>query len=369
MLGIGTGLMLEKNPKLIEFLVRDEFTDTRAAGAVNGTPATPGPGTRVVADTGGVVTVGGGNLVVAGDAGNAGGDPSLWLDDITHAVGVGFFIKVQGAPGAAGDLYWGLDSNQAGWIGGHPYFQFLTVGRTDARVPGSVRLGAFDVATARIHGVVMRSKGGFMFIEDGSDYLLVWVHFEGVGATVHPAAQSTDTTEDMSVDWIRAAQMGAPWNTDYGIATARLAGARTAGDTFVHEADCLIEFECTTISSVGRIRVHFRIQDSDNYWYVGMTAAGDLRLYEVVAASETNRMNAVGVISGGERIVIRAVDEEIKLYYDDTLAGTYSSAANFKTETDGELNDEATDGSISEIISWPRVLSGAALREIQRYTG
>ena len=37
----------------ITWLLRDEFTDTRAAGAVNGTPATPGPGTRTVVDTDG----------------------------------------------------------------------------------------------------------------------------------------------------------------------------------------------------------------------------------------------------------------------------------------------------------------------------
>jgi len=46
--------------------LRDEFTDTRAAGSVDGTPATPGPGDRVVADTGSNISVGSGVLDFAG---------------------------------------------------------------------------------------------------------------------------------------------------------------------------------------------------------------------------------------------------------------------------------------------------------------
>lgn len=34
----------------VTYLIRDEFTDTRAAGAVDGTAATPGPGVRNGAD-------------------------------------------------------------------------------------------------------------------------------------------------------------------------------------------------------------------------------------------------------------------------------------------------------------------------------
>ena len=45
-------LMHPKRSGLV-YDLRDDFTDTLAAGSVNGTPATPGPGTRAVTDTDG----------------------------------------------------------------------------------------------------------------------------------------------------------------------------------------------------------------------------------------------------------------------------------------------------------------------------
>jgi len=61
----------------IRWLLRDEFTDTRSAGNVNGTPATPGPGTRTVVDANSKLTVGAGVLNFA-TGGTGAGDPSLW---------------------------------------------------------------------------------------------------------------------------------------------------------------------------------------------------------------------------------------------------------------------------------------------------
>ena len=46
---LGSGLLTASGwPKASDWLIRDEFTDTVAAGSVNGTAAQPGPGTRAV---------------------------------------------------------------------------------------------------------------------------------------------------------------------------------------------------------------------------------------------------------------------------------------------------------------------------------
>ena len=63
---------------LISYLLRDEFTTTRAAGAVNGTAAEPGPGTRVVVDAGSDLSIAGSQLVFSGGTGSY-GDPGYWL--------------------------------------------------------------------------------------------------------------------------------------------------------------------------------------------------------------------------------------------------------------------------------------------------
>lgn len=52
------GLLLAMRRGGKPYLLRDEFTDTLAAGSVDGTPAVPGPGTRSVTDTGNNISVG-----------------------------------------------------------------------------------------------------------------------------------------------------------------------------------------------------------------------------------------------------------------------------------------------------------------------
>ena len=165
--------------------------------------------------------------------------------------------------------------------------------------------------------------------------------------------------------FIRLSLLGPPWDTDYGIATDRLAGARTAGDTFEHEADCLIEAEIDTIPSSDQIELRFRIQDANNYWRVTIDSSGNIDLDEVVSGSPTQRGTSAGVISNSDRIVIIADDETIKVYEANNLRITYTSAANFKTATSGELETEGTGGAVSDIVSWPRALSGAALAALE----
>jgi acyl-CoA thioesterase I len=79
-----------------EYLFRDLFTTDRAAGAVNGTAAEPGTGTRNVTDTGNQLSISGGVLRVVGIA-PANADPRLLSSKtITRAAGrrVSQLIKV-----------------------------------------------------------------------------------------------------------------------------------------------------------------------------------------------------------------------------------------------------------------------------------
>jgi hypothetical protein len=98
--------------KPITWLIRDDFTDTRAAGSVGGTDATPGPGTRNVIDTLNAFSVGGGYLQQNG-TGNLNGDPGLWYDEtIARAAGrlaVGRYTET-----AASQCDMGFDTNIGG---------------------------------------------------------------------------------------------------------------------------------------------------------------------------------------------------------------------------------------------------------------
>jgi len=137
------------------------------------------------------------------------------------------------------------------------------------------------------------------------------------------------------------------------VATDEKAGSVAAGTTFNHTADCAIEFVINTIPSSNSINLNVRIQDSSNYWTIRNYSNGKLILWEVVAGGFTQRASKSSAVSGGERIVVIANDEIISVYYDGALAFSYSSAANFKTETNGELEALGIGGTVSDIISWP----------------
>jgi len=158
-----------------------------------------------------------------------------------------------------------------------------------------------------------------------------------------------------------------PWNNDYGIVTQRLSGARLAGDAFTHEANALIEFVVATVPSAGQIELRFRIQDATNYWQVTVDSAGNLDLDEVVAGVVTQRGTSAAVIVNGDRIVIQMHGTNVKIFEANTIRINYAAATNFQTKTDGELETES-DGAVTDIISWPRTISGAAAATLDRYS-
>jgi hypothetical protein len=360
----------------ITYLLRDEFTTDRAAGAVNGTAAEPGPGTRTVVDSGGNMSIASGQIQVAAAVG--GGDPGLVYADVpvaraagvaliasidhtNHRVAVGF--NTDTTPTATGE-YSAVYSDYAG---GPPA---LYAG--GAYVPGG-SLGTTTVGKTYLVSLVLRSTGVYALIKSTEDALypewtLLWVANEGNAATLYAFWGVRALALD-PMQFVRVAQLAAPWNaSDTGIATQVLAGARSAGDTFTHEANALIEFTVGAVSASQSIYLDFRKQDDNNKWSIQVNQLGNLNLLEVVGGTATGRGNAAGVIAAGDRIVVVAEGQTIKVYEANTLRITYTSATNFQTQTSGELDARPADAAVSDIISWPRVLSGTALTELERYT-
>jgi hypothetical protein len=346
------------------YLIRDEFSDARAAGSVDGTPATPGPGTRAVTDTDGDGVSVGSGIVTLENANSTAGDPGFWLDGIARAAGVAMFTKVTLTSGS-GTAFIAMDGDQAGFPDQRIRF---SAGNITVTSNSSCIVGAVANGTANIYGIVLRETGLFYLLQPAGseEWLVLYVEDSENVATNYP--NLSIYSRELTADYVRAAQLKGAWTSDYGIATQRLAGARSPGDTFTHEADCLIEFTVATLPSAGQIEMRFRIQDASNYWQVTVDSSGNLDLDEVVAGSPTQRGTDAGHVAGGERVVIIADDEDISVFEANTRRITYGSAANFKTETDGELETEGTGGAVSDIVAYPRVLSGAALSQVEKYT-
>jgi len=350
---------LRASGRTLNFLLRDEFSEIKSAPLTSPRICRPGPGNLTIEDTGNKLALTGGEIVYSGHTGVD--DPNIASGALTRAAGLMFACNLSGGADFSVNGV-GFDSSQSGYVSSAGMRS--SGGDVDANDTVVIADVIANPTPPSKWIVILRSAGMFAII----DSTLAWVGKNDSTSTVYARISNRANATDMKYSWLRVAQLGSPWDTDYGIATQRLAGARSPGETFTHEADCLIEFEMTTLPSAGQAKVNFRIQDSSNYWQIKIEPAGDLKLIEVVATTGFNRGLDAAVLSGGERIVVKCFDEEIKVYYDSTLSITYSTAPNFKTQTNGELDTEGTNGSISDIVSWPRTLSGKAKDEIDKYT-
>lgn len=352
------------------YLLKDLFTTAESAPLTSPRTCEPGPGTLTIVDTGNTLDISAGkvvpNAVVIGN-----GDPSIrTTDSLIRSTGAGIIFKgarnyqsVGGATTNSIYLGYGVDNT--------PVFTDMSgMGITTNEVlgvsTGNIKSSSYTVLNnIEFDGfVILRSSG---FISVANDTVL-WIDNSQATDPVYPCILGTVAGRaPFGFDDLKIAQLPAPWDTDNGIATQVLSGARSAGDTFTHEADCLIEAEIATIPSGGQIEIRFRVQDASNYWQVTVDSTGALDLDEVVSGIPTQRGTSAGVVANSDRLVIICDDETIIVYEAGTQRIKYTSAANFKTATSGELETEGPGGAVTDIISWPRTLSGSALSVLEVY--
>lgn len=357
------------------YLLRDEFTTDDAAPLASPRTCEPGPGTLTAVQTDGQLSISSGALAFPAQTTANFGDLGFTTGGLARAIGRALSVNARYStvPGA------GQYSHMLMWANtvpvtaaGHRSHWMLVTGGSPTIWLGDasdVLTGqAIAVNTTYQLGIVMRSAGAWFLAKGGSlaEWTLLWASVTANTATVYPAFQNRHGVG--TLDSLRAFDLAAPWATDYGIATQQLAGARAPGDTFTHEANALIEFTVGTVPAALQIELRFRVQDATNYWQVTVDSTGALDLDEVVAGVVTQRGTAAGVVANGDRIVIVADGTTIRVYEANTIRITYAAAANFQTETDGELETEGTGGAVTDIVSWPRTLSSAALTELEKYT-
>ena len=164
--------------------------------------------------------------------------------------------------------------------------------------------------------------------------------------------------------------------TEYAVSDAGMAAAIAAaasGDTiwippvnlsndYIVPAGVTVKGQ--SISDVvfaGQIELEFRRQDADNKWRVTIDSSGDIGLDEVVSATPTQHDTSAGVVSNGEVVTVITSGTTIKVYEQNVLRITYSSASNFQTETAGELKTLGTGGAVTNNRTFPYTLSGLAL--------
>lgn len=331
-----------------------------------------GVGFLDIVENDGALDVTGGNLVVSNQTTAAWGDLGVCFGgSFTRAAGLAFVARATIGGGA--DVRWGSSQNPATATllpaNANPdetnsfYFDDGDLKYADSNIGGpsmgTVPTGTYSIA--QVH----RTAGDFMLIkgEAYTDWTLLWI---GNAWTNDPIYHAAWTLEASTWHTMRAVNLPAPWDTDYGIATDRKASTPAAGTTFVHEADFILEWTQTTVPSADTTDVLIRVQDATNYWIVRVNSSGDLSLQEVVGGSPTQRANSAGTIANGERIVVNAVGNTITAWGNNVQLWTYASASNFATKTAGEVDALGTAGVVTNLVTYPRTLSGDANTVLNR---
>lgn len=359
-------------------LLRDEFL-TDAAAPMGTSPITrnaePGPGSVVLRQQDGVsewhIVDGVVGLTAPSTAGTL---PTLTAaTGFTRAPGLAFRHRTAQVPnGTSGAV---TASPLSGWSSvntsaslssttGHWWYNALSSFMVNDSTP-SITLyeilapssGVFYTSTH-----ILRSAGSFTIVGDR----LLMPMMNGTAVTMYPIIGMPDhNRHTFRTDYVRVAQLGGPWASDYGIATTRLAGACSVGNTFAHEPNAMwIDFVLTTLPSSGNIEIEFRRTDANNKWMLQVTSAGTFNLIEVVSGTPTTRINIASNANGDRLLcVMDGANARLGRYRVGACVNSavYASVSTFMTQTSGTVSSLGTDGAISDLIAWPRVLSGEAL--------
>ena len=186
-------------PTAIAYLLNDQFTTARAAGAVNGTYAEPTGGVRTVVDTSNRLSISSGVLNGATGTSYAG----LWYPSMTRTAGRIFTGTV--ARTGYNYNYFGFDTNTSG----SPAANALYFYSNTFRPYDSDSLGA-DIGTIAVSGtytpaIVLRSTGAYYFVKGGAftNWTLLWSSTTNNSGPLYPMVSLSDNSTLANHDNIR----------------------------------------------------------------------------------------------------------------------------------------------------------------------
>lgn len=347
---------------LPEILFRDDFLTDEAAPLTSPRAAEPGPGEWNVVDVAGKIIIANGEIV------NTGALQSSLIG--TNALG-----RVNGrAAVISASRYAAQDAS----IFGEVYAGFLEASAWVARSTRAGVSGSWGSVTSvfttsissgieYLYAVVARSSGEFYLRKrPGEEWELGWVSV-GTSGTLRPyilRAASTPEPFDARIQTYRCADLFGPWLDDFGIATDRIAGSASASATFAHKANCLVEWTQTTRPSADYTDIYVRHVDDDNTLVVSVASDGTMELFEISSGNWSSLgTSSAGAVTNGNRCVVICVDDTVWVYSNNTRRITATSSLN-QSATSGKLAALGTSGAVSDIVSWPRTLSGKAKQQL-----
>jgi len=386
------------------YLLDDEFHDTRAAGAVNATLATPGPGTRTVVDTGSHLSIAGGRLYVAAGAGD--GDPGLWYDAFARAAGRIVLGTMENVAGGL-QVQWGVDTDQTGLTTEDMFYLRTFV---------SVRLAATNVNVFTITNavdyrwaIVLRAAGSYYFIKGGAfaTWTLLAIDSTHNTATLYaaliaralsefyssfiripaplwlptPAAYDSFTrangaigsSETTGPDGATQPCRARTWNNRVGttqIATNKASASALVGGIAIATVDTGtvdVVMQGTLTRAGGEVGLVLRYVDADNYVRAEHDGT-NMKLIKRVATVETDVISAVVALGAGAVQVV-ADGTAFSLYLNNAMVGATSEIADAALQTGIEQGLFSTNvGNTQDaFLVMPR--TGGNYGDLNRWSG
>jgi hypothetical protein len=333
------------------YLLQDEFTTNAGAPLTSPRTCEPGPGQLTLSQITGQFSIVGGFLTVA-SAGTS--EPRGKSATFARAGGRTVLCRLGLSTGVISRVGWDDNNPQVETQG----FSLTPGGEVSCRINSigmfvgqQTAIGTYECA------FVMRSSGGFYFIKGGAftNWTLVWVDAATSLSPLSAAvSMGTGSVAGGTFDGLRVVDLSAPWNSDYGIATDRKAGAVVDGTLFNSTPNCLVEWTQTTVPSGDATRLKIRRADSSNYWMAMVLPGGDFTLLEVISDGPVTRGTAAAAVTNGSRIVVTFDGSIIRGYVNNVLKLSYTFGSWQNTTSGSEVYTNGTGGVVSNVVAWPR---------------
>lgn len=368
----------------VVYLLRDDFTDTRGAGEVNNTAATPGPGTRKTVETDGSIVIGSGVMSYNNLATPAWGELGSYYDEAVSRAS-GQIVSIDTTIPASGHHLVvgagnGLGVSYANVVDGLA----IQINGTQTNIiisTGSSRLPVFAIVGSEIYTFyfVLRSTGFFWFMRSSVSFpapYLIGVYDVGatasakitIGLNTAPAGLTNDKILVPEVTWLPVPKasdsfdrangaIGATdglghieqngggslaWSNQVGtvqIASNKAQASALTGGVAIATVPAVQDFIAIANlvrGTAGGVFV-LRYVNADNYAYV-IHDGTNLKLIKRVAGVETTVITGAATYASGARVYVRVDGNNFGIAYNDARIGNVTAI------TDPVLQSSALQG-------------------------
>lgn len=353
-----------KGIKPLSFQFRDEFVTTESAPVVSPRTCEPGPGTLTFVQLDGGYGISGGQLVTTPQSTPAWSDLGATFGPLTRSTGLALLTCGSVGQTSSPD-YFGFKTTTAinynNWADAWTQ-ESVSYGLEPNNLTNQYRL-FIPYPTNQIMGVVLRSLGAYYIIDDR----LYFVSHLSSATPLYLGFLNRGNT--ITADYMRVAQLPAPFNTSNGLAL-HVSATPTNGETTTGLGDGSIYFTWTPAANE-ILNIRYRWIDDDNCMIIRCDQANStIKMFRRWHGVETQRATATvtwTVAATNSVYVIYASDRTSAGKVVTTVAVPINGVVDgFQFDKTGVKIDGFTTGADFEV--YPYHLDGAALHCWDRYS-